>query len=94
MIGRRIFFSALMAPSAPSKAPLFWTAGSPLKEAGLKLDVTMWVPRFTQSVTVVKLILILNEVGIFSLSSYIDPVCDMLSPQFDHCFNLYMTQGV
>ncbi len=29
-----------------------------------------------------------------SLSPIIDPVWDMLSPQFDHYFNLYTTQGV
>ncbi len=29
-----------------------------------------------------------------SLSPSIVPVCDMLSPQFDHYFNLYSTQGV
>ncbi len=29
-----------------------------------------------------------------SLSPSIDAVCDMLSPQFDHYFNLYTTQGV
>ena len=27
-----------------------YAAGFGFKEAGLKLDVTMWVPRFTQSV--------------------------------------------
>ncbi len=30
-----------------------YEAGFGFKEAGLKLDVTMWVPRFTQSVSVV-----------------------------------------
>ncbi len=38
-----------------------YAAGFGFKEAGLKLDVTMWVPRFTQSVKVWRnIFLILN----------------------------------